>query len=211
MNTPVRCALCALFSLFLLQDLAAQGSSGVWVDAVPMTRRLFGANDASDIALSAGWSSNTTANGWRALIGFDTGKETQDNFGTLVTTSNHQVDVRAGRWWMKTADDAKSAVRLSWGIDAVFKLNNVAAHSENVDFSASNETTNTASGLSGVLGVQWDLAPGFHLVTEARLDALYTNETTRLWDSFSGEFKQQADGWNSNLNPPLQLLLVLDL
>ncbi|MBL6646243.1 MAG: hypothetical protein ISP55_07315 [Flavobacteriales bacterium] len=176
-----------------------------------MTRRLFGANDVSDIALAVGWSSNTTANGWRALVGLDLSEETQDSFGTTITNRNRRTHIRFGRRWRMGDPAAERKCWLNLGLDGLHSSDHIGSESSNIDFSSTNETTETRAGLSGVMGIQCRLSTGFHLVTEARLDAVYTREKVRVFDSFGGNFNQDNDGWNTVLSPPLQLMLVLDL
>ena len=83
MPSPIRSVALLALSLTLQSNGFAQ--HGAWVDIVPMTRNLFGADDAQDLSFAVGWSSSTTGNGWRSLIGFDLGQESQDSFGTTIT------------------------------------------------------------------------------------------------------------------------------
>lgn len=78
--TPFRSV--ALLALALTLQSNGFAQHGAWVDIVPMTRNLFGADDAQDLSFAVGWSSSTTGNGWRSLVGFDLGQESQDSFGT---------------------------------------------------------------------------------------------------------------------------------
>lgn len=211
MMHPKTVAVLILLLLSAISDSVAQSPHGAWVDIVPMTRRLFGANDVSDIALAVGWSSNTTANGWRALVGLDLSEETQDSFGTTITNRNRQTHIRFGRRWRMGDPAAERKCWLNLGLDGLHSSDHIGSESSNIDFSSTNETTETRAGLSGVMGIQCRLSTGFHLVTEARLDAVYTREKVRVFDSFGGNFNQDNDGWNTVLNPPLQLMLVLDL
>ena len=204
-------AVLSMLIVSVLSDSAAQSQHGAWVDVVPMTRRLFGANDAQDIALAVGWSSNTTSDGWRALVGLDLSEETQDSFGTTITNRNRRTHIRFGRRWRMGQANTERACWLNLGLDGLHSSNHIGSESSNPDFSSTNKTTETRAGFSGVMGVQCRLAPGFHLVTEARLDAVYTHEKVRVSDSFGGNFNQDNRGWNAILNPPIQLLLVLDL
>lgn len=211
MMHPKNLAVLSLLLLSAMSDSAAQSQNGAWVDIVPMTRRLFGANDVSDIALAVGWSSNTTSDGWRALVGLDLSEETQDSFGTTVTNRNRRTLIRFGRRWRMGDSTAERVCWLNLGLDGLHSTNHLGSESSNVDFSSTNETTETRAGLSGVMGIQCRLSTGFHLVTEARLDAVYTREKVRVFDSFGGNFSQENNGWNTVLNPPLQLMIVLDL
>ena len=204
-------ALCTLLLIATVQESLSQSEHGAWVDVVPMTRRLFGADDLQGLAVAVGWSSSTTSDGWRALIGLNMGQETLDSFGTEVNISTRDVDVRAGRRWRARKTDEDRPCWLNLGVDGLFRQNHIGSESNNLDFSSSNETTLSSAGLSAVLGIQCRLSTGFHLVTEARMDAVFTQEKTRVWDSFSGEFTGQDNGWNTQLSPPLQLMLVLDL
>lgn len=211
MMHPKITAILVLLLLLTGAETAAQSQHGAWVDVVPMTRRLFGANDAPDIAIAAGWSSSTAADGWRMLIGLNLGTTTQDNFGTTITNRSRQTHLRFGRRWRMGEAVAERSCWLNLGLDGLYSTDHIGSESRNIDFSSTNETTETRIGLSGVMGVQCRLAPGFHLVTEARLDAAYTQEKVHVFDSFGGNFNQDNRGWNALLNPPLQLMLVLDL
>ena len=73
MPTPFRSV--ALLALALTLQSNGFAQHGAWVDIVPMTRNLFGADDAQDLSFAVGWSSSTTGNGWRSLVGFDLGQE----------------------------------------------------------------------------------------------------------------------------------------
>lgn len=201
-----------LFSgLVLSAGTTTLAQSSVWVDVVPMTRRLFGADNGQDVALAIGWSAQPTAAGFRTLLGFDVGQETQDSFGTTIITRNRRANLRTGyRWRMGDASDE----RLCWatvGIDLLLNGNHIGTESSNLDFTSTNTTTTMETGLGGVLGIQCRIASGFHLVTEARMDALYLRETTRVSDSFGGDFEETDNGWQAQLNPPLQLMLVISL
>ena len=201
-----------LFSgLVLSAGTTTLAQSSVWVDVVPMTRRLFGADNGQDVALAIGWSAQPTAAGFRTLLGFDVGQETQDSFGTTIITRNHRANLRTGyRWRLGEASEE----RLCWatvGIDLLMNGNHIGTESSNLDFTSTNTTTTMETGLGGVLGIQCRIASGFHLVTEARMDALYLRETTRVSDSFGGDFEETDNGWQAQLNPPLQLMLVISL
>lgn len=211
MMHPKSAILLCLLMATAAQEATAQSQHGAWVDIVPMTRRLFGANDAQDIAVAVGWSSNTTSDGWRALVGFDLSQETQDSFGTTIINRNRRTEVRLGRRWRTGDSSVERVCWLTLGLDALHATDYIGSESSNIDFSSTNETTETQAGISGVMGVQCRLAPGFHLVTEARLDAVYTREKVNVFDSFGGIFEQDNRGWNALLDPPLQLMLVLDL
>lgn len=199
----------SLILAFSASPSAAQGSA--WVDIVPMTRQLLGADDASDIALALGWSTDANATGWRVLTGFNFGQETQDNFGTSITTRNQRLDLRVGRRWRSTEEGAEGPVTLFTGADVVLGHDLLRTESRNLDFNSTNSTTVLESGLSAVLGVQCQLADRLHLVTEVRMDAVFIQETDRIQDNFSGEFKEVDEGWEARLTPPLQLMLVLGL
>lgn len=200
-----------LSGLVLSAGSTTLAQSSVWVDVVPMTRRLFGADNGQDVALAIGWSAQPTAAGFRTLLGFDIGQETQDSFGTTIITRNRRANLRTGyRWRMGDASDE----RLCWatvGIDLLMNGNHIGTESSNLDFTSTNTTTTMETGLGGVLGIQCRIASGFHLVTEARMDALYLRETTRVSDSFGGDFEETDNGWQAQLNPPLQLMLVISL
>ena len=188
---------------------AAQGNA--WVDIVPMTRQLLGADDASDIALALGWGTNADADGWRVLTGFNFGQETQDNFGTTITTRNQRFDLRMGRRWRSGEAKAEGPVAVFTGADVLLSHDLLRTESRNLDFNSTNSTTVLESGLSAVLGVQCQLTDRLQLVTEVRMDAVYITETDRVSDNFSGEFKEVDEGWQARLTPPLQLMLVLGL
>ena len=200
-----------LFGICLSTVTSTLAQSGIWVDVVPMTRRLFGADDAQDVAFGIGWSAQPTASGLRTLIGFDLGQETQDSFGTTIITRNRRANLRTGyRWRIGEASEE----RLCWatvGIDLLLNGNHIGTESSNLDFRSTNTTTTIETGLGGVLGVQCRIADGFHLVTEARMDAVYLRETIRISDNFGGNFEETDNGWNARLNPPLQLMLVISL
>lgn len=200
-----------LSGLVLSAGSTTLAQSSVWVDVVPMTRRLFGADNGQDVALAIGWSAQPTAAGFRTLLGFDIGQETQDSFGTTIITRNRRANLRTGyRWRMGDASDE----RLCWatvGIDLLMNGNHIGTESSNLDFTSTNTTTTMETGIGGVLGIQCRIASGFHLVTEARMDALYLRETTRVSDSFGGDFEETDNGWQAQLNPPLQLMLVISL
>jgi len=208
---PKSTVILGLLVLLTGAETAAQSQHGAWVDVIPMTRRLFGANDASDIAIAVGWSSSTTSDGWRALVGLDLGAETQENFGTTITNRTRRTHIRVGRRWRMGEPDPDRTCWLNLGLDGLHSTDHIGSESSNIDFTSNNETTETMAGISGVMGVQCRLGQGFHLVTEARLDAVYTHEKVRVFDSFGGNFSQDNKGWNTDLNPPLQLMLVLDL
>lgn len=195
----------------LATGITAHAQHGAWVDIVPLTRNLFGADDAQDLSFAVGWSSRTTDDGWRTLVGFDLGEETQDSFGTTIITTNRRMDIRAGRRWRMGNPDGARVCWINLGADLLLESNHVGTESFNLDFNSTNTTNTIESGLSGVLGVQCRITEGFHLITEARLDAVYLTEHTRISDSFGGTFEEIDNGWNARLFPPLQLLLVLDL
>lgn len=200
-----------LLGLVLSASTCTLAQSGIWVDIVPMTRRLFGADDAQDVAFAIGWSAQPNAAGFRTLVGFDLGEETQDSFGTTIITRNRRINLRSGYRWRlgDTADD-----RICWatlGIDLLLNGDHIGTESSNLDFTSTNTTTTMETGLGGVLGVQCRIAEGFHLVTEARMDAVYLRENTRISDNFGGDFEETDNGWNARLNPPLQLMLVISL
>ena len=90
-SSTLRPLLMVLLCLVLNHSTRAQ--RGAWLDIVPMTRNLFGADDAQDLSFAVGWSTATTDDGWRALVGFDLSEETQDNFGTAITTTNRRIDL----------------------------------------------------------------------------------------------------------------------
>ena len=200
-----------LLGICLSTVTSTLAQSGIWVDVVPMTRRLFGADDAQDVAFGIGWSAQPTAAGFRTLIGFDLGQETQDSFGTTIITRNRRANLRTGyRWRLGEASEE----RLCWatvGIDLLLNGNHIGTESSNLDFRSTNTTTTIETGLGGVLGVQCRIADGFHLVTEARMDGVYLRETNRISDNFGGNFEETDNGWNARLNPPLQLMLVISL
>ena len=207
----LRCLPQTLSVFLLLTAFNAQAQNSAWVDIVPMTRQLLGADDASDIALAVGWGTPVESTGWRGLIGFNMGEETQDNFGTTVTTRNVRFDVRAGRRWRASDAASDKPVALFYGLDLVVHHDLLRTEGRNFDFTSTNSTTELETGVSGVLGLQCKLAEGFHLVTEVRMDAVYLTETIRVSDNFSGEFKETDNGWRARLTPPLQLMLVLGL
>ena len=209
MPSPIRSV--ALLALALTLQSNGFAQHGAWVDIVPMTRNLFGADDAQDLSFAVGWSSSTTGNGWRSLIGFDLGQESQDSFGTTITTTNRRMDLRAGRRWRVGEPDVDRPCWIHLGVDLLIESDHVGTESSNLDFQSTNTTTTVESGLSGVLGIQCRITDGFHLVTEARMDGVYVSEITRVSDSFGGNFEEIDSGWNARLTPPLQLLLVLDL
>jgi len=200
-----------ILALFTVGWAPAQAQNQVWIDIVPMTRQLLGADDATDLALAAGWGTDAAQDGWRGLIGFNFGQETQDNFGTTITTLNQRVDLRVGRRWRSGEAESTGPVALFTGLDVVFGHDLLRTESQNLDFRSTNSTTVLESGLSGVLGIQCRLTPQLHLVTEVRMDAVYITETDRVSDNFSGEFKEVDHGWQARLTPPLQLMLVLGL
>ena len=200
-----------LLSLALHLQATGLAQSGAWLDIVPMTRNLFGADDAQDLSFAVGWSSATTDNGWRALVGFDLSEETQDNFGTTITTTNRRMDLRVGRRWRMDNPEDNRPCWINLGTDLVIESEHVGTESSNLDFTSSNVTNSARSGISGVLGVQCRITKGFHIITEARMDAVYISDVTRVSDSFGGSFEQVDNGWNARITPPLQLLLVLDL
>lgn len=184
----------------------------IWVDAVPVTRRLFGAAQEADMNLTTGWSSNNQDNGWRALVGFALSNESTDNFGTEVTTKNQGLALRAGyRWFSSSEADKQPRCRPVWGVDAITSREHIKTTSSNADFSSSFATTESNWGLSGVLGVNLMLAPKIHLVMETRLDGVYQAESTVQEDSFGGEFEQTNSGWKAQLNAPLSLFVSLGL
>lgn len=201
-----------LLSLLALMwtDLSAQGHS-VWMDLVPMTRRLLGAEAEAQFRMTAGWSSNLEGNGWRVLAGIAASQETQDSFGTTITTRNQAIGTRVGRRWFTGNDDDPARCRPVWGADVVIDRHHISTQSSNADFSSSNTTTLHEAGISGVIGVDLRLAPRLHLIAETRLDALYSHELNVQEDNFSGRFEQRDEGWRTRLDPPLQLFLALGL
>lgn len=206
-------ALRPLFILLLCLTLSnsTRAQRGAWLDIVPMTRNLFGADDAQDLSFAVGWSSTTTDDGWRALVGFDLSEETQDNFGTAITTTNRRIDLRIGRRWRMDNREEDRTCWINLGTDLLLESDHIGTESSNPNFTSSNVTNSVRSGFSGVLGVQCQVARGFHIITEARMDAVYISDFTRVSDSFGGNFEQVDNGWNARITPPLQLLLVLDL
>ena len=191
-------------------ELSAQ-SHAIWVDVVPMTRRLFGAENESGNRMTAGWSSNLSDSGWRVLVGASASQETQDSFGTSITTKNQDMAVRAGhRWFTRSQGDAP-ACRPVWGADVIFRRDHIGTTSSNIDFTATNPTTDTQAGVSGIIGIDLRLAPKLHLVTEVRFDAVYRRELNVQEDNFSGRFEQLDNGWQAQLDPPLQLYVALGL
>ena len=209
MLRPFRFTPLLILALTLQSNALAQ--HGAWVDIVPLTRNLFGADDAQDLSFAVGWSSSMTDNGWRSLVGFDLGQESQDSFGTTITTTNRRMDLRAGRRWRVGEPDENRPCWIHLGVDLLIESDHVGTESFNLDFNSTNTTTTVESGFSGVLGIQCRITDGFHLVTEARMDGVYVSEMTRVSDSFGGNFEEFDSGWNARLTPPLQLLLVLDL
>ena len=100
---------------------------------------------------------------------------------------------------------------INLGTDLVLESDHIGTESSSPNFTSSNVTNSVRSGFSGVLGVQCRITQGFHIITEARMDAVYTSDFTKVSDSFGGNFEQVDNGWNARISPPLQLLLVLDL
>jgi hypothetical protein len=200
-----------VLTLCLSLSTSSHAQRGAWLDIVPMTRNLFGADDAQDLSFAVGWSSATTENGWRALVGFDLSEETQDNFGTAITTTNRRIDLRIGRRWRMDDLGADRTCWVNLGTDLLLESDHIGTESSNPNFTSSNTTNSLRSGFSGVLGVQCRITRGFHIITEARMDAVYISDITRVSDSFGGSFEQVDNGWNARISPPLQLLLVLDL
>ena len=199
-----------LLPLLILTDFTSQAQSSVWVDVVPMTRRLLGAaND--DVQLGIGWSSNAETDGWRALAGVSMETRLEDSFGTEIQTNNRDLSLRLGRRWRRGENEPPKTCWIHMGLDAVFSLEHIGSTSTNVDFTSTNNTNLIQSGFSGVLGISCRIAEGFLLVTEARVDALYVSETTKIFDSFGGDFSSASYGWSSQLTPPLQLMLALRL
>ena len=201
--------------LFLLLSgslLSSAQQHAVWLDAVPVTRRLFGSEPEPDLRLSVGWSSSLNSNGWRTLIGGATASTTDDNFGTVVKTQNRDLALRAGyRWFSKSEENTPPRCRPFWGADLLFDNSQIGTESTSLNFTSSFTTDNSAWGLSGVLGADLQLAAKIHLIIETRLDAVYQIETTRQEDSFGGQFEKSTRGWEGRLNPPLSLFVVLGL
>ena len=200
-----------MLTLCLTLGTSSHAQSGAWLDIVPMTRNLFGADDAQDLSFAVGWSSATTDDGWRALVGFDLSEETQDNFGTAITTTNRRIDLRIGRRWRMDDPEEDRTCWINLGTDLLLESDHIGTESSNPNFTSSNTTNSLRSGFSGVLGIQCRITRGFHIITEARMDAVYISDITRVSDSFGGSFEQVDNGWNARISPPLQLLLVLDL
>lgn len=197
--------------LCLTMSTSTSAQRGAWLDIVPMTRNLFGAEGAEDLSFAVGWSSATTDDGWRALVGFDLSEETQDNFGTAITTTNRRMDLRIGRRWRMDDPEEDRTCWVNLGTDLLLESDHIGTESSNPNFTSSNTTNSLRSGFSGVLGIQCRITRGFHIITEARMDAVYISDITRVSDSFGGSFEQIDNGWNARISPPLQLLLVLDL
>ena len=192
--------------------LTSIAQNAIWVNAIPVTRRLLGAAPEADINLTTGWSSNIQDNGWRALVGLSISNESTDNFGTEVNTKNQDIALRAGyRWFSSSTDEKPPRCRPVWGIDAIVRRDFVGTTSSNLDFTSSFKTTNSDWGFSGVLGVDLMLAPKIHLIMETRLDGVYRSETTVQEDSFGGDFEQSNNGWEAQLNAPLSLFVTLGL
>lgn len=208
-SSTLRPLLMVLLCLVLNHSTRAQ--RGAWLDIVPMTRNLFGADDAQDLSFAVGWSTATTDDGWRALVGFDLSEETQDNFGTAITTTNRRIDLRVGRRWRMDDPAEDRTCWINLGTDLLLESDHIGTESSSPDFTSSNTTNSLRSGFSGVLGVQCRITRGFHIITEARMDAVYISDITRVSDSFGGDFEQVDNGWNARITPPLQLLLVLGL
>lgn len=186
--------------------------NAVWVDAVPVTRHLFGAAPDTDVNLAAGWNSNIQGNGWRTLVGFAVSSETTDSFGTQVKTNSQNLSLRAGyRWFSSSKDGTQARCRPVWGIDALSRRDHLITRSSNVDFTSDFSTTVSDWGLSGVLGADLMLAPKLHLIIETRLDGFYRTEKTVQSDSFGGDFEQSDWGWEAQLNAPLSLYVALGL
>ena len=207
--STLRPVLTLLFCLTMNTSTSAQ--RGAWLDIVPMTRNLFGAEGAEDLSFAVGWSSATTDDGWRALVGFDLSEETQDNFGTAITTTNRRIDLRIGHRWRMDDPEEDRTCWINLGTDLLLESDHIGTESISPSFTSSNTTNSLRSGFSGVLGVQCRITRGFHIITEARMDAVYISDITRVSDSFGGSFEQIDNGWNARISPPLQLLLVLDL
>ena len=193
-----------------ITEVKAQ-SHAIWVDVVPVTRRLFGAENEQGSRMTAGWSSNLSGNGWRAIIGASASQETQDSFGTSITTKNQDLGLRAGRRWFSKAEGDAPSCRPVWGADVICRRSHIGTTSSNIDFTATNTTTQTEAGLSGIIGIDLRLAPKLHLVTEVRFDAVYQHESNVQEDNFSGRFEQVDNGWRARLDPPLQLYVALGL
>jgi hypothetical protein len=199
-----------LLPLLILTDFTAQAQSNVWVDMVPMTRRLLGSAN-EDVQLGIGWSSNAEEDGWRALAGLSLENRVEDSFGTEIQTNNRDFSLRFGRRWRRGENEPPKPCWIHLGLDAVFNLEHIGSSSNNVDFNSTNNTSLIESGLSGVLGISCRITEGFFFVTEARMDALYVMETVKISDSFGGDFNNTTFGWSSQLTPPLQLMLALRL
>lgn len=189
----------------------AQGNA-VWVDAVPVTRRVFGAAPEADFQILAGWSGNIAGNGWRALTGVALSELTTDNFGTEINTNSQDITLRLGyRWFAASESTNDSRCKPVWGLDAVARRDRLSTRSSNVDFTSTFTTTQADWGLSGVLGVDIMVAPKVHLIMETRLDGVYRTDATVQNDSFGGDFEQVDRGWEAQLNAPLSLFVALGL
>jgi hypothetical protein len=199
-----------LLPLLILTDFTAQAQSNVWVDMVPMTRRLLGSAN-EEVNLGIGWSSNAEEDGWRALAGVSLENRVEDSFGTEIQTNNRDFSLRFGRRWRRGEITPQKPCWIHLGLDAVFNLEHIGSTSSNADFNSVNNTNLIQSGVSGVLGISCRIAEGFILVTEARLDALNVIETVKISDSFGGDFSNTTHGWSTELTPPLQLMLALRL
>lgn len=183
----------------------------VWVDLIPMTRHLLGAEAETGLRMSAGWGSNLNGTGWRTLLGVAASQETRDSFGTTITTRNQSLGLRAGRRWFKDRGEETARCRPVWGTDVVVNRTFIGTESSGNGFTSTNSTTILESGFSGVLGVDLMLAPRLHLIAETRFDALYRNDVNVQEDNFSGRFEQRDEGWRTRLDPPLQLYVALGL
>jgi len=203
--------LAAFFALATINLSFAQHNA-VWVDAVPVTRQLFGAVPETGVNLAVGWNSNIQNNGWRTLAGFAVSSETTDSFGTEVKTNSQNISLRAGyRWFSFDKEGGQARCRPVWGIDVISRRNHLITRSSNVDFTSDFSTTISNWGVSGVLGADLMLAPKLHLIIETRLDGFYLKEKTVQSDSFGGEFEQSDWGWEAQLNAPLSLFVALGL
>ena len=201
-----------LFFLLCGSLLSSAQQHAVWLDAVPVTRRLFGSEAEADVHLTMGWSSALNNNGWRALIGGAASGTTDNNFGTTVVTKNRDVALRTGyRWFSKSDSENPPRCRPVWGADALFDRRQIGTESSSLDFNSTFKTVRSAWGLAGVIGADLMLAPKIHLIIETRLDAMYRVETEIQEDSFGGRFEQSNRSWESRLDPPLSLFVVLAL
>ena len=145
--------LAAFFALATINLSFAQHNA-VWVDAVPVTRQLFGAVPETGVNLAVGWNSNIQNNGWRTLAGFAVSSETTDSFGTEVKTNSQNISLRgrgtAGSRLTKRGDRARC--RPVWGIDVISRRNHLITRSSNVDFTSDFSTTISNWGCFGSVG-----------------------------------------------------------